>query len=587
MNQQAKNFVRNIRWAVCIFLSQDKSQQKVTYGFNSQRNPDPQPLVEPFVQALYDAIKKIKFKQRTNNFQKNLKENVMSKINQSKKLLVKGDKSNNFHETDVEQYDKAMKREIQKDHKKASNQDFQKVAKEDRKMAEKMDIADRVFQTPKVEAFATIKDHKPNYLNSLPARLINGTKQNLGRASKLILEKIVTNVRNISKLNQWKNTPAMLQWFTSIPDKASYSFIQWDIVDFYGSISEQLFTDAVNWASNIVQITQDQRELFFQVRKSFLVYRNELWVKKENPDFYVAMGSYDSAEICEFVGLYLLHLVNQANLYLIVGLYRDDALAITKMTTRQCEIAKRKIIKIFQDNWLKITIEVNLKCCDFLDVHLDLPTGTYRPYHKPNSNPVYVNGSNHPKSVINNIPLGVDERLSMTSSNEEIFNANVGVYQEALESAGHKHKLKYVEKDIGSYNKVKKRTRSKKQYFFNPPYELNVKTNVAKEVFKALERTIPKGHKLYPLLNRDTVKVTYSTMPNIQKKVSCHNKKVIEEAEKEEQQNQQQQNQQQQNQQQQNQQHKEEKEQEKRSNNSQSSQSTKNAIVRRVSKIAH
>ena len=557
MNQQAKNFVRNIRWAVCIFLSQDKSQQKETYGFNSQRNPDPQPLVEPFVQALYDAIKKIKFKQRTNNFQKNLKENVMSKINQSKKLLVKGDKSNNFHETDVEQYDKAMKREIQKDHKKASNQDFQKVAKEDRKMAEKMDIADRVFQTPKVEAFATIKDHKPNYLNSLPARLINGTKQNLGRASKLILEKIVTNVRNISKLNQWKNTPAILQWFTSIPDKASYSFIQWDIVDFYGSISEQLFTDAVNWASNIVQITQDQRELFFQVRKSFLVYRNELWVKKENPDFYVAMGSYDSAEICELVGLYLLHLVNQANLYLIVGLYRDDALAITKMTTRQCEIAKRKIIKIFQDNWLKITIEVNLKCCDFLDVHLDLPTGTYRPYHKPNSNPVYVNGSNHPKSVINNIPLGVDERLSMTSSNEEIFNANVGVYQEALESAGHKHKLKYVEKDIGSYNKVKKRTRSKKQYFFNPPYELNVKTNVAKEVFKALERTIPKGHKLYPLLNRDTVKVTYSTMPNIQKKVSCHNKKVIEEAEKEEQQNQQQQNQQQQNQQQQNQQHKE------------------------------
>ena len=276
MNQQAKNFVRNIRWAVCIFLSQDKSQQKETYGFNSQRNPDPQPLVEPFVQALYDAIKKIKFKQRTNNFQKNLKENVMSKINQSKKLLVKGDKSNNFHETDVEQYDKAMKREIQKDHKKASNQDFQKVAKEDRKMAEKMDIADRVFQTPKVEAFATIKDHKPNYLNSLPARLINGTKQNLGRASKLIVEKIVTNVRNISKLNQWKNTPAILQWFTSIPDKASYSFIQWDIVDFYGSISEQLFTDAVNWASNIVQITQDQRELFFQVRKSFLVYRNEL-----------------------------------------------------------------------------------------------------------------------------------------------------------------------------------------------------------------------------------------------------------------------------------------------------------------------
>ena len=92
-----------------------------------------------------------------------------------------------------------------------------------------------------------------------------------------------------------------------------------------------------------------------------------------------------------------------------------------------------------------------------LDVHLDFQLV---PYHKPNSKPVYVNvGSNNPKSVINNIPLGVNERLSMTSSNEEIFNANVGIYQEALESAGHKHKLKYVEKDIGSYNTGQKKNK--------------------------------------------------------------------------------------------------------------------------------
>ena len=188
----------------------------------------------------------------------------------------------------------------------------------------------------------------------------------------------------------------------------------------------------------------------------------------------------------------------------------------------------------------------------FLDVHLDLTSGTYKPYHKPNSNPIYVNvGSNHPKSVLKNIPLGVNERLSMTSSNEQIFNANKGIYQEALDKAGHKHELKYVEKDIDTYNKKKKASRQKKQYFFNPPYELNVKTNVAKEVFKALERTIPKGHTLYPLLNRHTVKVAYSTMPNLQKKVSSHNKKILKEAEKENQQNLQQ-NLQQQNLQQQN-----------------------------------
>ena len=56
---------------------------------------------------------------------------------------------------------------------------------------------------------------------------------------------------------------------------------------------------------------------------------------------------------------------------------------------------------------------------------------------------------------------------------------------------------------------------------------------MAQEVFKALERTIPRGHQLYPLLNRHTVKVSYSTMPNLEKKISNHNRKIIEEADKE------------------------------------------------------
>ena len=69
---------------------------------------------------------------------------------------------------------------------------------------------------------------------------------------------------------------------------------------------------------------------------------------------------------------------------------------------------------------------ITLVICDFLDVSLDLGTMLYKPYHKENTIPKYVNvGSNHPRSIIKNIPLGVQERLSMTSSNEEIFNDNI------------------------------------------------------------------------------------------------------------------------------------------------------------------
>ena len=67
--------------------------------------------------------------------------------------------------------------------------------------------------------------------------------------------------------------------------------------------------------------------------------------------------------------------------------------------------------------YIKITISAGIKQCDFLDVSLDLESMLYKPYHKENKVPKYVNvGSNHPKSIIKNIPLGVQERLSMTSS---------------------------------------------------------------------------------------------------------------------------------------------------------------------------
>ena len=43
-------------------------------------------------------------------------------------------------------------------------------------------------------------------------------------------------------------------------------------------------------------------------RKSLLFDDNGVWVKKDgNPLFIVKMGSFDSAEVCELVGLYLLN----------------------------------------------------------------------------------------------------------------------------------------------------------------------------------------------------------------------------------------------------------------------------------------
>ena len=45
--------------------------------------------------------------------------------------------------------------------------------------------------------------------------------------------------------------------------------------------------------------------------KSLLFDKDNVCVKKDNLEFDVTMGSYDGAELCELVGLYLLDLLTK------------------------------------------------------------------------------------------------------------------------------------------------------------------------------------------------------------------------------------------------------------------------------------
>ena len=100
------------------------------------------------------------------------------------------------------------------------------------------------------------------------------------------------------------------------------------------------------------------------------------------------MGSYDGAEVCETVGLYLLTRLQPLGIPL--GLYCDDGLAISDKTPRQAENDRKRIVKIFEEEGLKITSQANLDKVDFLDISLDLVSGMFQPYMKPGNNTVYV-----------------------------------------------------------------------------------------------------------------------------------------------------------------------------------------------------
>ena len=73
------------------------------------------------------------------------------------------------------------------------------------------------------------------------------------------------------------------------------------------------------------------------------------------------MRSYDGAEICELVGLFLLHKLSTIILKELAGLYSDDGLAILQNSSGpNTDRIKKRIIKLFQKHNLKITIEANI-----------------------------------------------------------------------------------------------------------------------------------------------------------------------------------------------------------------------------------
>ena len=204
--------------------------------------------------------------------------------------------------------------------------------------------------------------------------------------------------------------------------------------------------------------------------------------------------------------------------------YRDDGLAVTSCPPNQLEDKRDSLVKIFRENGLKITTLHNIKICDFLDVRMDLTSGTTRPFRKKNDQPLYINtSSNHPPSVLKSVPKTVETRISMLSSTEEIFEEEKMVYQRALQNSGYRTELQYRP----STTAKKGRKRMKKIVWFNPPFSKTVTTNVGQTFLSLIDRNFPKGSNLAKICNRSSIKVSYATTKNFSKHIDTHNKKLL------------------------------------------------------------
>ena len=142
-------------------------------------------------------------------------------------------------------------------------------------------------------------------------------------------------------MTQWKKTSDVLQWFKDLKNKEKIKFIQFDVWDFYTSITHTLLMKALEFAASLTELSTLEKETILQSRACYLYSEGNTWAKKKDEKFDVTMGAWDGAECCELVGLFLLKELRDQNID--AGLYRDDGIAVSSASSRQVEVLKKNI----------------------------------------------------------------------------------------------------------------------------------------------------------------------------------------------------------------------------------------------------
>ena len=106
-----------------------------------------------------------------------------------------------------------------------------------------------------------------------------------------------------------------------------------------------------------------------------------------------------------------------------------------------------------------------------------------------------------------------------------MFETAAPIYREALAKSGYNFELKF-DPNAGEPRK-NSRNRKRKILWFNPPYNSSVKSNIGKDFLKLIDKSFPPGHPLRKIVNKNTVKVSYSCTPNMKRIIASRNSKHL------------------------------------------------------------
>ena len=136
-------------------------------------------------------IENVTLRKVNSSFQQKLSSDIKNNIQKSDELLIPTDKTSNFYKMDKPSYNELLHKNITKTYKKVTPTSTNRFNLEAKNISEKLDLDDQINTTAKHEAFITLKNHKPNFVNNPTCDLINPAKSDI--AYKSLIESTPTS----------------------------------------------------------------------------------------------------------------------------------------------------------------------------------------------------------------------------------------------------------------------------------------------------------------------------------------------------------------------------------------------------------
>ena len=128
---------------MCFLNPNLSKSSKETFGLNTSKVPPNIKELKHLQDGLCEIAKNLEFRDVSNQFQNKLKDDL-KEIQNEEKAVIPADKTRNYYKMEKDNYNELLNSNITKDYKKADDSLVKEITKEDRKMAERLEVADRM-----------------------------------------------------------------------------------------------------------------------------------------------------------------------------------------------------------------------------------------------------------------------------------------------------------------------------------------------------------------------------------------------------------------------------------------------------------